>query len=176
MPDNPISSTKEDLPQDTTSGGGIVRPLREEEYGLLKDFLYDAIFVPEGADPPSRDVVDDPALSIYYEGFGTQRSDRALCAEIGGRIVGVVWCRATAGFGQVAGGIPELAMSVKALFRKRGIGKRLLRAMLEALKKEDFARVSLSVQKANFAYAMYLKAGFRVFRETEKEYIMVCDL
>ena len=148
MPDNPISSTKEDLPQDTTSGGGIVRPLREEEYGLLKDFLYDAIFVPEGADPPSRDVVDDPALSIYYEGFGTQRSDRALCAEIGGRIVGVVWCRATAGFGQVAGGIPELAMSVKAPFRNRGIGKRLLQAMLEALKKEDFARVSLSVQKA----------------------------
>ena len=44
------------------------------------------------------------------------------------------------------------------------------------MKKEDCARVSLAVQKANFAYTMYLKAGFRVFRETEEEYIMVCDL
>ena len=28
-----------------------VRPMREKEYHLLRDFLYEAIFIPEGVEP-----------------------------------------------------------------------------------------------------------------------------
>ena len=36
--------------------------------------------------------------------------------------------------------------------------------------------VSLSVQKENYAAAMYLKAGFKILDETDEEYIMVAHL
>ena len=39
----------------------IIRPLYPEEIHLLRDFLYEAIFIPEGVEPLPRDVVDLPA-------------------------------------------------------------------------------------------------------------------
>lgn len=36
-----------------------------------------------------------------------------------------------------------------------------------------YSRVSLSVQKANYAAKMYLKIGFEIVKENEEEYIMV---
>ena len=36
----------------------IVRELRESEYPLLEDFLYEAIFIPEGVKPPDRSIIE----------------------------------------------------------------------------------------------------------------------
>ncbi len=36
----------------------IIRNLQNEEIFLLKDFLYEAIFLPEGTAPPARDIVE----------------------------------------------------------------------------------------------------------------------
>ena len=44
------------------------------------------------------------------------------------------------------------------------------------LRKAGYQKVSLSVQKANYAAKMYLKAGFTVMKENLDEYIMVLDL
>ena len=38
----------------------VIRKIRPEEYGLLREFLYQAIYLPEGAEPPPRSVVDLP--------------------------------------------------------------------------------------------------------------------
>ena len=70
-----------------------IRALRAEEYGRLKEFLYEAIFLPDGAQPLPREVTDDPSLRIYWEGFGREPDDRALCAEAKGQIIGAIWCR-----------------------------------------------------------------------------------
>jgi len=48
--------------------------------------------------------------------------------------------------------------------------------MLQLLKEKGYKQASLSVQKANYAVAMYRKAGFEVVDENEEEYIMVCPL
>ena len=77
------------------------------------------------------------------------------------------------GYGHVADGIPELAMAVKTPFRSRGIGKQLLLKMIDLLQSRGCGQISLSVQKINFAYDLYRKAGFQTVRETEEEYIMV---
>jgi len=37
-------------------------------------------------------------------------------------------------------------------------------------------KVSLSVQRENYAVGMYRKAGFEVWKETQDEYLMVCHL
>lgn len=36
---------------------------------LLRDFLYEAIFIPEGVKPPTKSIVDLPELSGIYCGF-----------------------------------------------------------------------------------------------------------
>lgn len=38
----------------------IYRELKPSEYDLLKDFLYEAIYIPEGVDPPDREIVEQP--------------------------------------------------------------------------------------------------------------------
>ena len=36
-----------------------IRPIRHTEIPLLRDFLYNAIFIPEGTTPPPMEIVDD---------------------------------------------------------------------------------------------------------------------
>lgn len=147
-----------------------------EEYGALEEFLYEAIFQTERASALPREIVREPELRIYYEGFGAKDGDHARCAVCDGRMVGAIWCRCMKGFGHVADDVPELAMAVKAPYRSRGIGKQLLHEMLADLRKYGYKEVSLSVQKINFAYMIYRSAGFRVRRETEEESIMTREL
>lgn len=59
----------------------VIRKIRPEEHGLLREFLYQAIYLPEGAEPPPRSVVDLPELQVYVTGFGTQPGDHCLVAE-----------------------------------------------------------------------------------------------
>lgn len=67
----------------------IIRPLYQEETYLLKDFLYEAIFIPEKVKPPSKEVVDLPELRIYVENFGKQKDDYCLVADCEGKVIGV---------------------------------------------------------------------------------------
>lgn len=76
-------------------------------------------------------------------------------------------------YGHIDGETPSLAVSLYKEYRGRGIGTALLREMLSLLKRKGCGRVSLSVQKANYALKMYEKAGFEVVDETEEEYIML---
>ena len=36
----------------------VIRSLRKSETELLKDFLYEAIFIPEGMEAPEKDIVE----------------------------------------------------------------------------------------------------------------------
>ena len=46
----------------------------------------------------------------------------------------------------------------------------------EILRDQGYKRVSLAVQKANYAVKMYQKTGFRIMNENDEEFIMVCEL
>lgn len=52
----------------------------------------------------------------------------------------------------------------------------MMKEILTLLKSYGYNRVSLSVQKANYAAEMYLKIGFEIVRENREEYIMVYHL
>lgn len=47
----------------------IVREIKADEYPLLSDFLYEAIFIPDGVEPPPRSIVHSPKLQVYIAGF-----------------------------------------------------------------------------------------------------------
>ena len=143
---------------------------------MLKDFLYEAIFVPEGVEPPSRTVVDMPELRVYIDDFGKNKDDHCLVADCGGKVIGAVWCRIMNDYGHVDDDTPSLSISLFKEFRNKGIGRVLMSRMIDLLKEKGYGRVSLSVQKANYAVRMYLKLGFVIVNETEEEFVMVKNL
>lgn len=154
----------------------IIRSLQKEEVILLKDFLYEAIFLPEGAKPPAREIVERPELRVYTDGFGSQKGDNCLVAEIGGRVVGAVWTRIMEDYGHIDNDTPSFAISLYQEYRGQGIGMELMERMLDLLKTQGYMKASLAVQKANYAVKMYRQTGFEIVGENEEEYIMACRL
>lgn len=153
-----------------------IRALREKEKELLKDFLYEAIFIPEGVEAPDRDIIEKPELRIYYEDFGKKDADHCLVAEDEGKVIGAVWTRIMNDYGHIDDKIPSFAISLYREYRGRGIGTKLMQEMLNLLKEKGYKRASLAVQKANYAVRMYKNVGFETLDENEEEYIMVCRL
>ena len=153
-----------------------IRKLRDDETKLLKDFLYEAIFIPEGMEPPDRSIVEQPELSLYYERFGNGPADNCLVAEVDGKVVGAVWTRIMNDYGHVDDETPSFAISLYKEYRGQGIGTAMMRKMLELLKSQGWKKASLAVQKANYAVRMYEAVGFRTVNENDEEYIMVCEL
>lgn len=147
-----------------------------DERPLLNDFLYEAIYIPDGVAPPPRSIILNDDLQVYVRDFGMQPDDRCLVAVVDERVTGAVWTRIMKDYGHVADDIPSLAISLYKEYRNQGIGSDLLGQMLQLLRKDGYHKVSLSVQKENYAAGMYLKAGFEIWKETPEEYIMVCNL
>ncbi|MBQ8614066.1 MAG: GNAT family N-acetyltransferase [Ruminiclostridium sp.] len=153
-----------------------IRKIREDEYSLLEDFIYEAIFIPEGVELPPRSIINKPDLQVYIEDFETEKDDICFVAEVGNKVVGAVWVRDMQDYGHIADGIPSFAISLYKEYRNYGIGTKLMTTMLEELKRRGYAKTSLAVQKANYAVKMYKKVGFVIYDENDEEYIMVCDL
>lgn len=151
----------------------VIREIKPSEYSLLEDFLYEAIFIPDGIEPPPKSIVQEPELQIYVSHFGEKKDDRALVAEVDGKVVGAVWARMMPDYGHIDDETPSLAISLYKAYRGLGIGTALLQAMLSFLKESGYTRTSLSVQKANHAVKLYQKVGYKVVEENDEEYIMV---
>ena len=153
-----------------------IREIEKTEISLLDDFLYEAIFIPKGVTPPPKDIIEDEELRIYVKDFGKYKDDICFVAEVEGRVVGAVWLRVIDDYGHIDDDTPSLSISVYKGYRNLGIGKALIKNVLEELKKRGYKKTSLSVQKANYASEIYKKVGYYVYEEREEDYIMVYDL
>ena len=154
----------------------VLRGLRDNETNLLRDFLYEAIFIPEGVEPLGRSIIEQPELRIYYEDFGTGRADHCIVAVDNGKVIGAVWTRIMNDYGHVDDETPSYAISLHKEYRGQGIGTRRMKEMLALLKEKGYKQASLAVQKADYAVRMYENVGFKTVDENVEEYIMVCEL
>lgn len=152
-----------------------IRSIRPEEQGLLREFLYEAIYLPAGTEPPPRSVVNLPELQVYIAGFGTQPGDLCLVAETEGTVIGAAWSRIMEDYGHMDNCTPSLAISLLPEYRGLGIGTQLLNALLLLLRENGFLRASLSVQRENPALHLYQRSGFRIAAEKGTEYLMLWD-
>ena len=151
----------------------IIRKIHPEEYDLLREFLYQAIYLPEGVEPPPWSVVDLPELQVYVTDFGTWPGDHCLVAEAEGKVVGAAWCRIMEDYGHIDNDTPSLAISLLPEYRGMGIGTRLLNALLLLLQENGYRQGSLSVQKENPALRLYQRMGFKAVEEKSTEYLML---
>lgn len=152
-----------------------IRELKKCEIKLLNTFLYEAIFIPEGVTVPSKDIINHLDLQIYISDFG-KKDDICYVAEVEGNVVGAVWTRIINDYGHIDDENPSLSISLLKEYRNLGIGTKLMKQIILALKEKGYKRVSLSVQKVNNAVRMYKKVGFEIVHENEEDYIMFCKL
>ena len=153
-----------------------IREIKPIEYYVLENFLYEAIYIPEGVELPPKSIIEKPELQVYVKDFGKFKDDKCLVAEVDGKIIGAIWSRIMNDYGHIDDETPSLAMSIYKNFRGRGIGTKLLNEMIKFLQALNYKAVSLSVQKKNFAVKIYKRAGFKIFLENDDDYIMTRNL
>lgn len=103
----------------------IIRKLKQEEVEVLDTFLYEAIFIPEGIEAPSKDIIEQPELQVYIDEFGNKQGDICFVAEIDNTLIGAVWVRIMNDYGHIDDATPSFAISLLKEYRGDGIGTKL---------------------------------------------------
>jgi ribosomal protein S18 acetylase RimI-like enzyme len=165
-----------------TDAAPRLRPAEAADEPFLREMVREADrwrLSPEAPRPPLDEVLADPHVSRYVDGFG-RPGDSGVIAELGGTPVGACWLRLfTAdchGWGFVGADVPELSLAVAPASRRRGIGTRLVAATIEQARREGCAAVSLSVMADNPARILYERAGFRRVATDEGSWTMVLEV
>ena len=142
-----------------------------DDQPFLTAMLYEAFFVPPGAEPFPLDIVDEPGIVEYHDRFGSRPGDVGVMATVDGERVGAAWVRSIRGYGFVDDRTPELTIAVVAGRRGEGIGEVLLVALLERV-----PRCSLSCDRRNPAMRLYERHGFAIVTtDGEHSVVMVRD-
>jgi ribosomal protein S18 acetylase RimI-like enzyme len=141
-----------------------IRQILKEEYSVLEDFLYHAIFLPPGVEPLPRAIIFEPEIFVYIKDFGG-KDDCCVAAEHDGQIVGAAWTRIIPAYGHIDNKTPELAISVLPSWRGKGIGSKMMQSLFELLRERGYRQTSLSVQKENPAVRFYKRLGYEITGE-----------
>lgn len=145
-----------------------IRPLAQDNARCLWEMRYQAIHVPAGAAPPDQEIIHAPELAHYAADWGRPGDLGYLAVDGEGLLVGAAWLRlfpaGDPGYGFVDAATPELSMAVMPAWRGRGVGSRLLAALLDAAAKR-YAAVSLNVQADNPAARLYRRFRFEAVED-----------
>lgn len=154
------------------------RPLLPMDQSALWDWLHVSLWDPPPAPLRPRELLQDPRVCIYAEGWGRE-GDIGVVGEVDGKPIGACWMRRLrggVGMGYVDDDTPQLGIALLPAFRGQGLGRRLMVAALEAARAYGYRQVSLTVHPLNPAIALYESCGFEK-RETRNTYhLMVAPL
>ena len=159
-----------------------LRPGTPDDEGFLREMLREAVsWRGEDPGPAVEELLSDPMLARYVEGWG-RPGDAAVIAFDPENVerVGAAWHRLMSperpGYGFVDAATPEISIAVVRGRRGAGVGKALLRAIMDTARSSGFAALSLSVEEGNPAITLYERAGFRKLSHTEGACVMRANL
>ena len=154
-----------------------IKSIDNPDMQMMEEFLYNAIYIPKDSKPIDKNIIYNKEIYNYIEGLG-KTDDIVFGCEYNNKIVALSWSRILSGdikgYGNIDNNTPEIAVSVLKGYRNKGIGTALLKEHLKVLKK-NYKRVSLSVNKENYAVDLYKKLGFDIIKENDEDYIMVLN-
>jgi streptomycin 3"-adenylyltransferase len=158
-----------------------IKPITEQDVPFLWDMLYESLYVPEGQEPFSRDVIKEPFISKYVEDWGREGDLGYIAINSEGQSIGSITIRYfnedNKGFGYISNDIPELGMALMPEYRGKGIGTALLKMLFEEMKEMGIEKISLSVDPDNLAAVkLYQRFGFKEVGIVDTSITMVADL
>lgn len=158
-----------------------IRPIQEEDVEFLWDMLYESLFVPEGQEPFSREILKEPFISKYVEGWGRSGDFGCIAMSDEGKPVGSISARyfdeSNKGFGYVDNDVPELGMAIVEEYRGLGMGTALLNELFREAKIRGIERLSLSVDPTNAAaMKLYQRFGFEEVGQVGTSITMVANV
>lgn len=134
-----------------------------------------AVWRPDKRSPTGDEVMADPRYAMFLEGRPRER-DYGLVAEAGVPI-GAAWYRtfteASHGYGFVGEDVPELSIAIVADRRRGGVGRQLLRELIDASVARGCSALSLSVREENPARRLYESLGFVLVEKHGSSWTMV---
>lgn len=141
-----------------------LRSALASDTAFLTEMLVTAAFWrPEGPVGTSDDVLCVPELAHYVSDW-PQPGDLGVVAEAD-QPVGAAWLRFfpadDPGYGFIDVATPEVSMGVVGSWRRRGVGRRLLEALISAAHETGLPALGLSVELDNFALRLYEDLGFK---------------
>lgn len=141
-----------------------IRPAQTSDLPFLWEMLFEAAYWrPEAPRPPFEEGLARPDLEKLLAGWGRE-GDAGVIAHEGPAPVGAAWYRRWTeddhSYGFVAPEIPELAIGVVGAYRRRGVGRALLKALIDQGRQSDIPALSLSVERDNPAARLYRDLGF----------------
>ena len=161
------------------SGDYRLRPAESGDQPFLAEMLVEAVNWTPGREVPPEAVRSDPVLSRYVARW-PESGEVGVVAEADDTRIGAAWLRFfnsdDPGYGYVADDVPELSVAVVPSWRGRGVGRSLLQQLAREARTTGIRRISLSVEPANFAQALYLSEGYEVVQHDNQADTMVLDL
>lgn len=154
----------------------VLRPAGLGDGPFLRQMLVAAAYWRPDAPAVSVDqAIGRRELAHYVTGW-PQPGDLGQIAEDDGPI-GAAWlrvfCEDDPGFGFVDAQTPELAMGVLPQWRGRGVGAKLLGAVIADAADAGLAGISLSVERDNYAARLYERFGFGRVGEVGQSFTML---
>ena len=103
-----------------------------------------------------------------------------MIAEQEAVAVGAAWFRLWTdeehSYGFVSGNIPEVSMAVKQGCRSSGVGRALLRSLIEVERASGYPALSLSVSPGNYALKLYTSVGFHKVGDSGSSWTLLLSL
>lgn len=142
------------------------RPATQADGTLLGDMTVEAANWRADGVRPKYEILEHPEYSRYINGWMRPGDAGIVAVDSYGEGIGAAWYRmlprTDPGFGYVGTGVPELVIGVRPIWRAHGVGRTLLQELCARARAQGFGRISLSVERGNFAYTLYRSEGFAV--------------
>lgn len=146
--------------------GFSLRRATQTDAAFLGAMLVEAANWRAGGARPRHEVLSSGDHRRYLAGWKRRADDGLVALGADDIPVGAAWYRVLPqdepGFGFVAVAVPELIIGVHPLWRAQGVGRTLLRGVVQLAAAQGHARISLSVERDNFARNLYRAEGFAV--------------
>jgi len=143
-----------------------VRAAAQADGAFLGDMVVEAANWRQGGARPRHEVMAGTEHSRYLAGWMRPGDAGFIAEDRNAEPIGAAWYRmlprSDPGFGYVGTGVPELIIGVRPIWRAHGVGRALLQQLCEHARAQGHGRLSLSVERGNFATTLYRSEGFAV--------------
>lgn len=143
-----------------------IRPAAQADGSFLGEMVVEAANWRAGTVRARHEVLGHPEHRRYIAGWMRPADAGFVAVDAEGHPIGAAWYRmlprSDPGFGFVGTAVPEMIIGVQPIWRAHGVGRMLLRRLLGSARERGHPRISLSVERDNFARLLYRSEGFVV--------------